>query len=148
VDGGKQSAAASGIFAAKATQVAFVKAPGDEIGESFLFEVRGLPVAEPLGGKKSAHQALGRDDVADAKRGKDGAREGTDVDDAAFLVESLEGFERLAVVAKLAVVVVFDNDGVATLGPIEKSQAPGERQYHAGGELVRRCDEGKASIRG
>ena len=144
VDGFEQRGAMRGVAAADAAQVAFVHAGGDEFGEGFLFERGGVAVAEPFGRSEGRDERFGRDEVADTQRGKDGTGKCAEVDDAAFRIETLQRFERLPFVAKFAVVIVFDDDGVFALGPSEEREAAREGENRAGGELVRGSDESDA----
>ncbi len=105
-----------------------VHAGGDELGEGLLLERGGVQIVEPLGGGEGGSERFGHDEVADAESRKDGAGEGSDVDDAAFGVETLEGFERAAFVVELAVVVVFDDDGVFAASPFKQLRGGGREE--------------------
>src|SRR5207244_526057 len=61
----------------------------------------------------------------------------SDVDDPPLAVEAGERLQRTAFVAILAVVVVLDDEGAASRGPVEELQPSRERQRDAGRELVR-----------
>jgi hypothetical protein len=82
-----------------------------------------------LSAAKGATSSGGKDDVADAQSGEEGLTERTDVDDVAGLVEALQVGLWRAVVAKLGIVVIFDDPRI---GPWQSlylygSQYPGGR---------------------
>ena len=148
VDGVEEGVAARAVAAADAAEEALVEAAGEELGEGLLLEGGGVAVGDPLGGGERGDKGARGDEVADAQGGEDGARERAEVEDAAFTVQSLEGGQGLTAVAEFAVVVVFNDDGAATFGPVEQREAACEREHGAGGELVRRRDEDHARAGG
>src|SRR5258705_4716291 len=122
--------------------VPFVYPAGAELRAGYLLRRRGVLLAEPLGRRERGEQGSWHDEVADAQRREDGAREGADVDDAPLGVEPLKRLERPPHVAELAVVVVLDDDGVLASRPREQRLTPREGENGARGELMRRRDEG------
>src|ERR1700730_11794996 len=124
------------VSAANATQMALIHSRIDELRERFLLQRGGMPVAEPLGRCERGNQRLGYDQVTDAERGKDRARERSDVDDASLGVQSLQGFQWLLLVAKFPVVVVLNDYRVFAPGPVEERHAASECKNRAGRKLV------------
>ena len=113
-----------------------------------LLERGGVEIVDPLGADECGRERFGHDEITDAESGKDGAGEGSDVDDAAIAVETLERFEGMAFVMEFAVVIVLDDDGVLAVSPLEQRQATRERENCAGGELVRGSDKDQGGLIG
>ena len=112
----EQSGAPGGVESAKPPQVSFVLASGDELREGALFKAGGMPVAQPFGGGESGNERRRHDQIAQPQRGENGAREGADIDHPAGAIEALQGFQRLALIAELAIVIVLDDDRVDVVG--------------------------------
>jgi hypothetical protein len=89
--------------------MALVGSARDELREGLLLERGRVLIVEPFGRNESGRQRLWDDQVTHAKRRKHGARECSHVDDASFGVQTLLRFERLAFVAKFAVVVILND---------------------------------------
>ena len=104
---------------------------------------------EPGGAAGAGHRAgqVGwDDDVAEPQRREQRLAEGTDVDDPAVGVETLQAGHRLRAVVEAAVVVVLDDPGAGAAGPGEQRQPSRQRHRHAERELVRRRHVGQAGL--
>jgi hypothetical protein len=53
----------------------------------------------------------------------------------------LQRLQWLAFIAKLAIVIVFDDKSVGPARPLQQRKTPLQRQHGAGGKLVRRRDQ-------
>jgi hypothetical protein len=124
-DGIEENLAARRIPAAGAPKVTLVHSTGNEFRESGLFQCGRVPIAEPLRRGERSNEAFGSNQLADPEGREDSARKGSGVDYATFVIEALQGLERLSVVPKFSVVVVFDDHGVTAFGPREKIQTSG-----------------------
>jgi hypothetical protein len=144
----KQSRATCCGSATEPTEMTFIHSGVDEFRKSFLFESRGVQVVQPLGCCEGTDQRLGHNQVADAESRKHSAGECSEIDDASFRVEALQGLERAAFIMELTVMVVFDNNCVLASGPIQERNAPRERQNGTGWKLVRRGHKDQASLFG
>jgi hypothetical protein len=82
----------------------------DEFRKSFLLNSRGVEIVQPFGRDKRRTERLGNDQVSDTESGKYGTRKCTEVNYAAFRIETLHGLERAAFILEFAIVIVFDND--------------------------------------
>src|SRR5262249_49409159 len=102
---------------------------------------------KPLRRRKRREQSLRRDKIPDAQGGKYSTRERPDVDHPALPVQSLQRLERLPFIAELAIVVILHDYRSPALGPLQKLQAPGQREDGAGGKLVGWSHEGEAGLR-
>src|SRR5262245_32030268 len=85
---------------------------GDEPGERVLRQDRAMPVCILLCGDQRMACPMGRDDVAQAQRGKKALGEGSDIENTAGVIQRLQRVERTPAVAKLAVVIILDDDRV------------------------------------
>src|SRR5579871_6082243 len=93
-----------------------------EIGEHLLKEIGRKDVHRKAHGYKVVHEITRYDDVADAQRWKENLAEGADVDHARVDIEALEGRDRLGIESIFAVVIILDDPGPGTLGPIEEKK--------------------------
>jgi hypothetical protein len=94
-------------------------------------------------------RATGRadDQVAHAQGGRQHFAESADVEHAGIAIESLQRSDRLALVAVLAVVVVFDDPRPGAPRPVEQVQPACGAHRDAEGELVRGRDVDRAGAR-
>ncbi len=107
-----------------------------------------MAIAKPLGCGKGRNKRLGRDEVSDANRREDGAREGPDVEDTPLGIEALQRFQWLAFIAEFTIVIIFDNDGIFAPGPREQLEPAAECEDGPCRELMRGSDKSRARIRG
>src|ERR1700733_497539 len=117
-----------------------------EIGERRLVQVcRGKIIGLP-NRQKPIYESGGNHHISETKRRKEGLTEGSDVNHTGAGIESLHGRDRHAFIAVLAVIVVLDNPGAATMPPFEQRKPA--RDTHGGAEriLMRRCDVGYARV--
>ena len=124
----EQSVPTCSVPAANTTQVTLVQAARYELRQGFLLQCRGVPIAQPFGRCEHRDQRLRHDEVADAERGEDSARERTDVDDAPFGIEALQGLQRLIFVAVFAVIVVLHDQTVLASGPVDQLRRRGRER--------------------
>ncbi len=120
-----------------------VRAGGDELRERQLVQRAGRPVAHPLGLGHLAHQRLRDHHPAQPQPRCHGLAGRAEVHDA-FRVESLEGADRLAVVAELPVVVVLQDQAAGAPGPVDRRGPPVGVERHPRRELVRGCQQHRA----
>jgi hypothetical protein len=109
----------------------------DELGQGQLIERAGLPVGQPLGRGDIAHQVAGQDQPAEAESRGQALAGRAGVDDVIGR-EALNGADRLAVVAELAVVVVLDDYAAGVAGPLDHPGPAPRLQRHPERELVGR----------
>ena len=78
------------------------------------------------------HEERGRDDeIGDAQRGEHRLRHGAEINDAAGIIETLHGRDRVAAEAVLAVIVVLDDPGIMLLGIAQKREPRVERHHQS-----------------
>ena len=113
-----------------------VRAGGDELGERQLVQrPRRSTPGRPWRRTTSPTSSARQHHPGQPQAGGQGLAGGAQVDDA-VRVEALEGADRLAVVAELAVVVVLQDQAAGAPGPVDGGGPPVGVQRDAGGELV------------
>ncbi len=118
-----------------------------EVFQGDLFKP-GLPVAHlRLEHARTIPVELGNGRIADTEARADRFRERADVKYATAAVEARESRQRRSVVAKIAVVVVLDDEAVGFLRPAKQREPPVQRHQNARRELVRRGDVKKVALR-
>src|SRR6186997_689054 len=75
--------------------------------------------------------------ASEADRGENSFAERAEVDHTSVAVKSLERSERTAGVAKLAVVIVFEYQGILLLGPLDQFKPTRQAHRHAKRILMR-----------
>src|SRR5690606_27897350 len=133
---------------AQAPQVMREPAVADELGERRLLEPWLAIVEQGLGRQRRLEQLFRNDHVAEAKPGAEALREGPEIDDMVLAVLALEGGQWRAAVVEVAVVVVLDEIGAASMAPFEERLASVERQGRSERVLVRRRDVRERGRRG
>jgi hypothetical protein len=123
--------------------VPVVGAGRDELGQGQLVERAGLPVGQLLGRGDIVGQVAGQDEPAEAESRGQALAGRAGVDDVIGR-EALNGADRLAVVAELAVVVVLDDHAPGVTGPLDHPGPAPRRQRHAERELVGRGQQHRA----
>ena len=111
-----------------------------EVGECRLVQHRRAEVHALTDSNASLHQRLWNDHVAQAQGRKQHRAERPHIDHSIIPVHPSEGSKRTSCIAKLAVVVVFDNPRVLSLSPLKKRKSAGRRHCDSKGELMRRSD--------
>jgi hypothetical protein len=102
------------------SQVPPIMSAHDEAGQRHLFKHGRMNVSVTTGGQKAVVQ-IARSDHETVPQGWNYRfREGADVDHAAIGIESVQARERSAAVAKLTVVVVFDNPCTCATRPLQE----------------------------
>ena len=139
----EQHPLAFGIERAHAADVGREVALGDEVGEGGLGDRGRVGVDQHPDPDEGVDQVLGHDHVADAQPREHHLGERADVDHPALLVETLEGRQRPAAVAVLAVVIVLEDEGVGLARPLQELEPPGQAHDHAERILVRGRDAGE-----
>jgi hypothetical protein len=117
-----------------------VLAGGDELGEGELAEAAGVAVREGLHGDDVVDERGGKGEPAEPQAGSKGLTCRAGVGDP-LRGEGLDGADWLAVVAELAVVVVFDDQPGGGVGPGDDTAAPVRRKRRAERELMCRGQE-------
>ena len=97
--------------------------PTNEVGQSELGQGRAPGVKQRLNGSKDADELFWHDQITKAQRGEYRLRKGARVEHARALVQRLQGLDRPAPVAILAVIVIFENQRPAPLRPVQKLQS-------------------------
>jgi hypothetical protein len=138
--------AAFGIEKTHATNVAGEVAFAEKVGEDRLIEMRRADVHGVTHGKKGIDEVGGNDEIADAESGEEHFAESTNVDDARRVIETLERGDGLSFVAKLGIVVIFDDPGTNLMSPVQQLKPTRSAHGYAQGKLVRRCDESSAGV--
>ena len=144
LEGGEEDATAFGVESAHAADVAREVTFAEKIREHGLVEMGRTDVHGVAHGEEWIDEIGRNDEVADAKRGEEHFAEGANVDNAGSVVETLEGGNGLALVAKLAVVVIFDDPRAGLAGPMQELKTTRGGHGDAEGILVRRSDKGSA----
>lgn len=137
---------AAGVEAAHLLEVAGEVALVDEVGRRRLQQFAAAAEEQRGDLAEALHLTLRHYQVGQAQAGVEHLAEGPGVEHAAVAVEALERGQRPALVAVFAVVVVFDHPALHLPRPLQQGQAPGQRQRHAGGALVRGGDQGEARL--
>ena len=81
----------------------------NEIGEHGLKESRWPDVVDEPDGEKAVHKIRWHDHVAKPQGRKQNLAKGSDINHSRVAIQSLQAGNRVAFVAKLAVVIVLDN---------------------------------------
>ena len=85
---------------------------------------------------KRVDERLGHHEIAEPQPRQQHLAEGAREDHAAVRIEPLQRRKRAALVTKLAVVVVLEDEALARRGPCEEREAPGQAQRHAERQLA------------
>src|ERR1700678_2386855 len=94
--------------------------PGaDEIGQRRLIQICWKKIVGAPNGQEAVYQSGGNHDISKAKRREESLAEGADVNDARARIQSLHGRHRHALIAVLAVIVVFNDPRVRTMRPLK-----------------------------
>ena len=127
VEGGEEGLLALGERGPEAPEVTLEVTLGEEQGERPLLDRAGTAV----GGLELRHERLHggrRDDrIAGPEPRVEHLAEGADIEDPAVGVEALEGGQRMALVAHLAVAVVLDDDRPVVGRPLEELEPASDR---------------------
>ncbi len=118
-----------------------------ELRNDGLLQRRGLAVDQIARADESVHQGSRHHGVADAQARKQRLVERTDIDHLLGIIEALQGSQRRAGIAKLAGVIILEDEGAALPRPRQQLQAPRHRHRNAGRKLVRGRDEDRARPR-
>lgn len=121
---------------------------GEEVRDSPLGERRREAVGRAPDADERLDEVVGQHRVGQPQRRKEGLGERADVEDPGIFVDPLDGGERAASVAELAVVVVLNDPRAVPASPVEQRQASLEAQRGAERILVRRRDVGQARLGG
>src|SRR5262245_63521304 len=95
-------------------------AHADEVCESKLFQRRRSSVSNRLCGRHRLYQRFGQDEIRQPQSWKQNFGERSQVNSAAFPVESGQRLKRWSVIAIFAVVVILNDECPYTGGPIQK----------------------------
>src|SRR5687767_14266010 len=135
LEGGDEGVAARAVDGAGAAQVAVELAAFEEVGKGELLHDRGAEVVALLGGGDGVDEVARHHEPAEPEPGSEGLVRGAGVGDE-IRRETLDGADRLAVVAILGVVVVLEDHGAGVRGPVEEGGTPLRREDDAQWELV------------
>src|SRR5271154_2506665 len=94
-----------------------------EIGQRRLVEVGWTKIARPTDCGEAIHQGQRNHHVPKAKRRKERLAEGPGVNHSAAPVQALQGCDRHALIAVLAVVIVLHDPGILAMRPIQQLKA-------------------------
>src|SRR5215467_12067400 len=125
---------------AHAANVAGEVALSNKISQGSLLDEGRTPIRNPTCCQKGIDQVLGNNQVAESKRRKEHLAKSAYIDDSAISIQALERWNRLTLVAVLAVKVILDNPGIILCDPVEQLQAVRQAENHAQRKLVRRGD--------
>src|SRR5262249_25800295 len=112
----------------------------DEVCESKLFQRRRSSVSDRLCGRHRLYQRFRQDEIRQPQSRKENFGERSQVNSAAFPVESGQRLKRRSVIAIFTVVVVLNDECPCAGGPIQKLKTSRNREDYAGRKLMRRCD--------
>ncbi len=129
------------------TLVAGEVAAGDEPGQGALLEDRRAAIEHLEGGREALDEPLRQDDTAGPQSRVEDPAERGEVDDPPVAVEALDGGQRLAPVADVALAVVLDDEGADLGGPAQEAGPAGEWQRAAGRVLPGRGHDDEARLR-
>src|SRR5215471_9387227 len=104
---------------AHATNVAGEVPLSNKISQSGLLNERRTPIRNPACCQKGIDEVLGNNQVAESKRRKEHLAKSAYIDDSAISIQALERWNRLTLVAVLAVKVILDDPGIILCGPVE-----------------------------
>jgi hypothetical protein len=124
------------VVQAHPAQVPIELSPFEKVGERELLENGRTHILQMFGVRDVLHQTRRQHHPAEAQRRREGLACRADVG-GAFRRDALERANRFAVVAKLGIVVVLDDDGVSLSGLFEQGSASLRRQSRARGKLMR-----------
>jgi hypothetical protein len=123
-----------------AAEMPRIVAAREELGHGELVERGREVVRKAFYALELVNEIVGRDDPTEPQRGGERLRRRPEVDDLGR-GEPLKGPHRLAVVAKLRVVVVLYDEAVGPLRPRQQRPSSATAQHGPRGELVRRRDQ-------
>ena len=111
-----------------------------EVCESKLFQRRRSSVSNRLCGRHRLYQRFGQDEIRQPQSWKQNFGERSQVNSAAFPVESGQRLKRWSVIAIFAVVVILNDECTYTGGPIQKLNTSHNWEDYAGRKLMRWSD--------
>src|SRR5262245_44272698 len=111
-------------------------AHADEVCESKLFQRRRSSVSNRLCGRHRLYQRFGQDGIRQPQSWNQNSGELPQVNSAAFPVGSGQRLRRWSVIAISPVVVILNDEGPYTEGPIQKLKTSRNRRTSAGRNLL------------
>src|SRR5579872_4011 len=118
----KQDSPTLSVSPTQSTEMALIGSVVDKLSEGLLFKSGRVDICQPLCRHEGWQYGRRYNKITNAQGRKDCARESPDINCAAVVVESLKRFKMPIIVAKFSVVIILDNNRVATASPIEQSE--------------------------
>ena len=118
----------------------------EKVGQDGLIEMRRTDVHRVPHTQEGIDEIGGDHEITDAESREEHFAEGADVDDAGRVIEALERSDGLSFVAKLGVVVIFDDPCADLTGPVQELEAPRSAHGYAERILVGGSNESGTSI--